>query len=201
MSYFEYGETETSYLKDVCPKMAAVIAEKGMLKRKIEPDLFRALISSIVSQQISTKAAVTVFSRLQQLVRDIKPAVILGFSDDDIKACGLSYRKVGYIRGICEAVFHKMLDLDEISSKCDEDVIGELLKLNGIGRWSAEMFLIFSLARQDVLSFGDLGIRNGLMKLHGLEVLSKETFETYRQLYSPYGTVASFYLWEVAGDA
>ena len=200
MKFFEYGETEITYLKERCSKLADVISEAGMLKRKVEPELFKALISSIVSQQISTKAAATVFAKLFEIVGEMTAVAILGKTDDEIQSCGLSYRKVGYIKGICSAVYNGELKLEAFVKMSDDEVIARLVKLNGIGVWSAEMFLIFSLMRPDVLSYGDLIIRKGIMKLYDLDALSKKDFEVYRKLYSPYGTVASLYLWNLAND-
>ena len=200
MEFFNYGETEISYLTKACPKLAAVIEEAGLLRRQVEPHLFKALISSIVSQQISTKAAATVFARLEALIPEMTAGAILAKTDDEIKACGLTYRKVGYIKGVCEAIERGELDLEALAQMTDDAVIAELVKLNGIGVWSAEMLLIFALQRPDILSYGDLIIRKGLMRLHGLFDLSKKDFETYRKLYSPYGTVASLYLWELANE-
>ena len=198
--FFKYGATEINYLKEACPKMAAVINRAGILRREVEPGLFKALVSGIVSQQISTKAATTVFTRLEDLVGELTVEAILAKTDDEIKACGLSYRKVGYIKGICEAIQSGKLNLDALGEMSDEEVISELVKLNGIGVWSAEMFLIFSLHRPDILSYGDLVIRKGIMKLHNLDDISKREFEVYRKLYSPFGTVASLYLWDLANE-
>jgi len=200
MAFFQYGVTEINYLKSRCPKMADAIKGAGMLNREVEPDLFKSLISSIVSQQISTKAAKTVFARLEALVGEMHAEAILAKSEDEIQGCGLTYRKVDYIKGICEAIRCGELDLEGLAQMSDDKVIAELVKLNGIGVWSAEMFLIFSLHRPDVLSYGDLIIRKGMMKLHGLESLSKKEFEVYRKLYSPYGTVASLYLWDLGNE-
>ena len=200
MEFFKYGEAEINYLKAACGKLATVIESAGMLRRKVEPELFKGLISSIVSQQISTKAAETVFTRLEQLVGEMTAEAILAKTDDEIKGCGLSYRKVGYIKGICEAIRSGELDLDSLRGMGDEEVIACLVKLSGIGLWSAEMFLIFSLLRPDVLSYGDLVIRKGIMKLYGLDDISKRDFEVYRKMYSPYGTVASIYLWDLANE-
>ena len=200
MEFFKYGETEINYLKSACGKLASVINRAGMLRRKVEPEVFKALVSSIVSQQISTKAAETVFTRLEQLVGEMTAEAILARTDDEIKGCGLSYRKVGYIKGICEAVRCGELDLEGLREMSDDEVIAELVKLPGIGVWSAEMFLIFSLLRPDVLSYGDLVIRKGIMKLYDLDDISKKDFEVYRKMYSPYGTVASIYLWDLANE-
>ena len=198
MEFFKYGETEINHLKSACSKLATVISRAGILKRKVEPEVFKGLVSGIVSQQISVSAAATVFTRLEELVGEMTADGILATTDDEIKSCGLSYRKVGYIKGVCEAIKSRELDLDGLRKMSDSEVIAELVKLNGIGVWSAEMFLIFSLFRPDVLSYGDLVIRKGIMELYGLTDISKKDFEFYRKLYSPYGTVASIYLWDLA---
>jgi DNA-3-methyladenine glycosylase II len=198
MEYYQYGEKEMDYLKAACPIMKEVIENAGFIERKLETNLFKALISSIVSQQISLKAAATVYQRLEDCAGAIEAGAILAKSDEELKSCGMSYRKVGYLKGICEAVSTGNLNLESLVSKSDEEVIGELIKLNGIGIWSAEMFMIFSLKRPDILSYGDLMIRNGIMKLYGLEKLSKKEFQVYRERFSPYGTVASIYLWKLA---
>jgi len=195
MEFFAYGDVEVNYLKAACPRLATVIEEAGMLRRTVKPEPLRALVSSIVSQQISTKAADTVLARVENLVGVMRAENFLALTDDELQACGLSYRKVGYIKGMCDAVASGALDLDGLADKTDAEVIATLSALNGIGVWSAEMFMIFTSQRPDILSYGDLIIRKAIMKLYGLDSLSKKDFEHYRQLYSPYGSVASMYLW------
>ena len=195
MAFFEYGAVELNHLKSACPKLGAVIDRVGILERKINPDPFSSLIYSVVGQQISVKAADTIFARLETCVGQMRADKILAKTEDDLQACGLSYRKVGYIRGICEAVASGELNFKQLEQLTDQEVIAELVKLKGIGEWSAEMFMIFTSQRMDILSYGDLIIRKAIMKLYGLEALSKKDFEYYRKLYSPYGSVASIYLW------
>ena len=195
MEIFKYGETEVNYLKKACPKLAVVIEEAGMLQRRVSPEPFEALVKSIVDQQISVKAAATVFSRIENLVGEMKAENFLAKTDEELQSCGMSFRKVGYIKGMCAAVASGELDLDGLANLPDKEVIAELVKLNGIGEWSAEMFMIFTSQRMDILSYGDLIIRKAIMKLYGLDQLSKKDFEKYRALYSPYGSVASMYLW------
>ena len=195
MEFFEYGATEINYLKSACPKLAVVIDKAGILQRSINSEPFQALVKSIVDQQISTKAATTVFSRIKQLVGEMRAENFLAKTDEELQSCGMSFRKVSYIKGMCAAVASGELDLDGLTDLTDKEVIAELVKLNGIGEWSAEMFMIFTSGRADILSYGDLIIRKAIMKLYDLESLSKKDFEKYRQLYSPYGSVASMYLW------
>ena len=200
MLTFDYPDEVLIYLSARCAKMGALIKKHGKLTRTVEPNLFKALISSIISQQISTKAAQTVFAKVCDLVGDLTPGRLLEMSDENIKSCGVSYRKIGYMKGICEAVQSGALALDELPMLPNDAFIHELTQLKGVGVWTAEMLLIFSLSRLDILSFGDLAIRNGLMKLHALSELSKDDFKQYDELYAPYGSVASFYLWAHAND-
>ena len=198
MKYFKYGNKEMDYLKERDPILGAAIDRIGFVKREVNPDIFSALISSIISQQISTKAAITVKNRLLELVGEIKPENIIKLDLEEIQKCGMSMRKADYINSIAEAVINKAVDLNNLNKLSDEEVIKELTKLKGVGEWTAEMLLIHSLQRPNVLSFKDLGIRRGLMRLYSLDHISKDEFEVYRNRYSPYNTVASIYLWKIS---
>ena len=178
--------------------LGAAIERIGMVERKVTPDLFKALVNSIISQQISTKAATTIRNRLLNKVPNITPDAVAALSIEDIQSCGLSNRKAGYIKSCADAVIHGTINLPELARLSDDEVIKQLSSLNGVGIWTAEMLLIFSLERPDIVSYGDLGIRRGMMKLYGLESLTKNQFESFRECYSPYGSVASLYLWELS---
>lgn len=196
--FYTYGEIEITALSKKDPKLGQAIKDIGMIRREIKTDLFSSLISSIVSQQISNKAYTTVWSRVVTAVGDLTPKNILSISRDDLKACGLSYKKTDWIQSIAQAVDDGSFDLEGLTALSDKDVIQELVRLPGIGKWTAEMLLIFSLQRPDVLSYGDLAIRRGIQKLYGMDQLSKNDFESIRQRLSPYNTVASFYFWELS---
>lgn len=198
MNYFIYGEKEIEYLKKKDKKLAEAIDKIGMIKREIILDPFEAIITSVVGQQISNKAAVTVNSRLLELVGEIAPDNIGQASIVDIQKCGMSNRKALYIKGIAEAALDKSIDFKNLHKLSDEEIIKELTSLYGVGVWTAEMLLIFSLGRMDVLSFKDLAIVRGMMRLYGLDKITKKEFEKYRKRYSPYGSVASLYLWELS---
>lgn len=198
MKYFKYANKEMDYLKESDPILGAAIDRIGFVKREVNPDIFSALISSIISQQISTKAAITVKNRLLELVGEIKPENIIKLDLEEIQKCGMSMRKADYINSIAEAVISKAVDLNNLNKLSDEEVIKELTKLKGVGEWTAEMLLIHSLQRPNVLSFKDLGIRRGLIRLYSLDHISKDEFEVYRNRYSPYNTVASIYLWKIS---
>lgn len=198
MPFFEYGQKEIDYLKSKDKKLAAAIEKIGMIQREVIPDPFTALISSIVSQQISKKAAITVWNRLQTLLEIIIPERIAQVEQSAIQECGMSERKAGYIKGIADAAVSGIIDFESLSTLQDEEIIKKLSSLNGVGIWTAEMLLIFSLERPNVVSYRDLAIRRGMMNLYGLKDLPQEKFERYRKRYSPYGSVASLYLWELS---
>lgn len=195
MQIFEYGQKEIDYLKRKDKKLGAAIDRIGMIQREITPDPFTALVSSVVSQQISKKAAETVWIRLHTLLRNITPENIAQVEQSEIQGCGMSMRKAGYIKGIADAAISGIVDVDILHTLTDEEIIKKLSSLSGVGVWTAEMLLIFSLSRPDVVSYKDLAICRGMMNLYGLKELPKEKFERYRKRYSPYGSVASLYLW------
>ena len=197
MNYFIYGEKEINHLRKKDKKLCAAIDRIGMIKREINPDLFSALVESVVGQQISNKAAATVRNRLETLT-GLRAESIHKMSAEEIQSCGMSLRKAGYIKGIAEAAVHKVVDFDALKDKPDDEVITMLTRLNGVGVWTAEMLLIFSLMRPDVVSYGDLAIRRGMMTLYGHKALPVERFRRYVKRYSPYGSVASLYLWELS---
>lgn len=198
MPIFEYGDQEIDHLKRKDKKLAKVIEQIGKIEREITPDPFIALISSIVSQQISNKAAETVWNRLNKLLTVVTPENIAQAKLEDIQSCGMSIRKAGYIKGIADAALSGEVDFDILYTMSDEAIIKQLTKLSGVGVWTVEMLLIFSLGRPDVLSYKDLAICRGMMKLYNLKELPKEKFEVYRKRYSPYGSVASLYLWALS---
>ena len=199
MVFFEYGQAEIEHLKGQDKKLGAAIDQIGLIQRGVIPDVFSALIQSVLSQQISTKAAQTVFNRMNTLLNhDLTPQSLKSIGLDAIKGCGMSQRKAGYILGIAEASLTGVVDFTMLKTLTDAEIIKKLTALNGVGVWTAEMLLIFSLRRPDVVSFGDLAIRRGMMNLYGLKELPKEIFEKYRESYSPYGSVASFYLWALS---
>lgn len=196
MGIFTYGQKEINHLKKKDKKLGTVIDEIGIIKREVISDPFTALISSIVGQQISSKAADTVWKRLIQLTGEVTPESICTVSAEDIQKCGMSMRKAGYLKGIGNAAMINEVDFTSLKEMTDTEIINKLTVLKGVGVWTAEMILIFSLKRPDVVSYKDLAIRRGMMNLYGIKDLTKEKFENYKKRYSPYGSIASLYLWE-----
>jgi len=126
---------------------------------------------------------------------------ILSRSEAELQSFGISFRKASYIRGAAERVADGRLDIDALREKTDAEVCEELVALDGVGIWTAEMLMLFSMQRGDILSFGDLAIQRGMKILYRKENITRELFEKYRRRYSPYGSVASLYLWAIAGGA
>lgn len=195
MDIVSYGATELNWLAKKDKRMAQAIERIGMIARPRMPDLFAALVRSIVDQQISTKAGLTVNARLALLAGEVTPASIESLNAGQIQSCGMSMKKALYIKGAATAAMSGELDLAAIPGYADQDVIAALSRLPGIGVWTAEMLMIFSLGRPDVVSWGDLAIRRGMMNLYRHKELTRARFERYRRRYSPYGTTASLYLW------
>ncbi|MDI3480769.1 MAG: DNA-3-methyladenine glycosylase [Tepidanaerobacteraceae bacterium] len=198
MRYFEYGEKEINYLKSKDKLLGQAIDRIGFVKRKVIPDLFAGLIYNIVGQQISMKAADTIWNRIEKRFGAVTPGVIRTVTVEELQSTGVSMRKAEYIKKIADAILDGSFSIEELWHLEDEEVRKRLTSLPGVGQWTAEMLMIFSMQRKNILSWNDLGIRRGIMLLYNHTKLDKELFEKYRLRYSPYGTIASFYLWEIS---
>jgi DNA-3-methyladenine glycosylase II len=199
--YFPYGEKEIEYLKKADKKLATVIDQIGIIERPIIPDLFSALVHSIVGQQISTKAHQTIWERIQNRSGEITPAVIDNLTLEELQQCGISFRKADYIKSVAQKILRSEFDIHSLHSMSDEEVCAKLSELNGIGVWTAEMLMIFSMQRPNILSYGDLAIHRGLRMVYRHRKIDKTKFNKFWKRYTPYASVASLYLWAVAGGA
>ena len=169
-------------------------------RRRGRPDeAYGSLVRTIVGQQLSTKAARSIYGRLTALFDDRAPTPEeLNSTDEDLlRACGLSRPKVRYLRDLAERVISGELDLQALHDLPDEDVIRQITAVKGLGRWSADMFLMFHLGREDVLPVGDLGVRRAAERAYDLpEIPDAETLQHLARPWSPHRTLASFYLWK-----
>lgn len=195
--FFQYDDEATQYLKSKDKTLAQVIDIVGHVNRPMDDDVFTSVINSIIGQQISTAGAKTVLGRLDEQI-GIDPDGLLTASIDDIQACGTTFRKAEYIKGFVERVANGDFDLDALQSMPDEEAIAYLSSIKGIGRWTSEMILLFSLNRQNVFAYDDLGIQRGMRMTYHHRQITKPLFEKYRRRFSPFCSVASLYLWEVA---
>ena len=190
------------------PKMGALIERIGeldletRLARRAEErpaDAYGALLRAIVGQQLSTKAARTIYLRVLDLFGGTtpSPAQLLEASEEDLRGAGLSGRKVEYIRDLARHVLAGELELDRLEELDDEAAIEENVAVRGLGRWTAEMFLMFHLGRPDVLSGGDLGIRKAVRVEYGLEEMPPpQRVLEIGEAWRPHRSLASLYLWE-----
>lgn len=200
-SIFQYGEKEIDYLRSRDPRMAEVMDKIGVVRRRVIPDVFAALVHSIVGQQISTKAHESIWRKVEERVGEVSPKNILAISPERLQSVGMSFRKVEYIRDAARRFESGEFDVLSFDSMTDEQVIEKLTQLKGVGIWSAEMLMLFSMQRPDVLSFGDLAILRGLRMIYHHRRIDRRLFEKYRRRFSPCNSVASLYLWAVAGGA
>lgn len=196
--YFDYGQVEIDYLKNSDVALGEAMTRLGKVERVIIPDLFAALVYAIVGQLISAKAVNTIWQRIQDKFSEITPCNMANQNAIDIQSCGITMKKAVCIKSVSEKISKGKFDLNELYLLSDKEVIKKLSSLEGVGKWTAEMLLINSMERPDVVSFGDIAIRRGMCKLYGFEELTKEKFDIYRKQYSPYGSVASIYLWRIS---
>ena len=199
--FFRYGRQEIEYLKSKDEKMAQLIDGAGMIERRTNPDLYRALADSIIGQQISTAAHNTIRKRVRDKFGVLTAEKVATIPDEELKSIGISWRKVGYIKDFTGKILSGDFDISRLYDMDDENVIRQLVSLKGVGRWTAEMLLTFSMERPDVLSYGDLAIRRGVMKLYGLQTLTEEQFHRLTDKFSPYRTTAALYFWYYANPA
>ncbi len=188
------------HLKRVDPVLARVIESVGPCRMPVrsEGTHFQALVRSIVFQQLSGKAAGTIHGRFAALFAngDPEPTPLLAFTDVQLRGVGLSRQKIGYLRDLSHKVVSGALPLDEVDRMNDDELIAHLVQVKGIGRWTAQMFLMFRLGRRNVLPELDLGIQNAIRRAYGKRRRpSPKQVRAIGAKWSPHSTVASWYLW------
>jgi DNA-3-methyladenine glycosylase II len=205
----EVSDEALEHLSKADDVMAKLIEEHGPLdlekRTATRPaDEYGALLRSIVGQQLSVKAARTIYERLLDLFGGTTPTPeeLLAADPDALRAAGLSGAKVKYVRSLAEHVRDGELHLGSLDEMGDEAVVAELTAVKGLGQWTADMFLMFHLRRPDVLPVGDQGIRRAVERLYGLETIpDAETLERLGERWAPYRTLASLYLWHSLDNA
>ena len=194
-----YGADEIAHLSKRDGKLCKYIYKICFVERECFDDLFSGLCYSIINQQLSMKAADRLYDKIRDEVGEIVPENMLSASL--LFGCGLSHAKADCL-ALCAVKFRGgELSADALSEMSDDEVMKTLTEIRGIGAWTAEMTMIFCLGRSDVLSLSDYGIRKGLSVLHGMDIKDQAAMRKFKKLYSPYGTTASVYLWEISkGD-
>jgi DNA-3-methyladenine glycosylase II len=197
------------YLRRTDPVLRRLIDARGPIdpaddRRGSRPDPYIALARAIVGQQLSTKAARSIWEKVLGVFegQEPSPADLLSVEPDRLREAGLSRAKVAYLRDLAERVGSGKLDLAGLPDLSDEDIVAELTEIKGIGRWTAEMFLMFHLGRPDVISTGDLGLRRAIQIEYGLEELPGPTeFERIAEPWRPHRTLACLHLWRSLDNA
>jgi DNA-3-methyladenine glycosylase II len=183
------------------PVLAPIIRKFGACGIAIgrERDIFCGLVEAIVSQQLSTRAAATIYGRLRALLPNggvPTPHALLPLSDDDLRGAGLSRQKLGYMRDLSRKMLDGSIDAARLPGMSDDEIVAELTKIKGIGRWTVEMLLIFRLTRPDVFPAGDLGIVKAIRKAYNLRATPDvKRLHQIAERWRPYRSVASWYLW------
>ncbi len=190
--------TARKHLRKSDPVMKRLIDLVGPFTLRVDRDRFRMLVRSIISQQISGKAAQSIRERLDRLVapEKISPHNLAALSVEQLRSAGVSPQKAGYLHDLAAKVDSGIVRLDRVARMSDDDAIAELVQVKGIGVWTAQMCLMFSMGRLDVFPHDDLGIRSALKKLYRLpELPDKETSVEIARPWRPYATIASWYCW------
>jgi DNA-3-methyladenine glycosylase II len=191
------NDPRVQFLSAADPRMSALINLIGEVKTNTQEPHFASIARSIISQQISVKAAATIRGRVIELAGELSPAALMGQSDESLRAAGLSAAKVAYIRDLCSKVLSGEVSLDQLQELSDEEATAKLVSIKGIGKWTAEMFLIFGLGRENIVSTGDAGLQRAAKWLHEMdERPDRKYLQQVAHLWSPYGSIASLYLWE-----
>ena len=167
-------------------------------------DYFQSLLRSIVFQQLSGKAAKTIYERLVSLIpktSNLCPNEVLKLNKDEMRKAGLSFQKINYVRNLADYFENNSLQKKDVEEMTDEEISKELIQIKGIGQWTVDMFLMFTLNRADILPYKDLGIQKGIMKIFKMKNLpSKNEMENCSKKWRPFRTIACWYLWRITDD-
>lgn len=199
--YFQYGNEEVEYLREKDKTFGEIMGKIGHIEREVDTDLFSSVVHHIIGQQISTKAQATIWERMKERCGEVNAEEIMCLGVPRLQSLGISFRKAEYIMDFAGKVESGEFPLENIWNMSDEETIKTLIQLKGIGVWTAEMILLFCMQRPNVFSFDDLAIQRGLRMTYHHRKIDRKLFERYRRRFSPYCSVASLYLWAVAGGA
>lgn len=194
----EQQEKEILAARD--PQLGAYMKRAGDLSWPLHEDLFATLVYEILGQQISLIAAQAVRKRVREAIVPLTPRHVASCSIDELKALGMTARKAEYIQTLAKDIENGSVNLEKLRDMDDQQALKYLLKIKGVGVWTAEMVLMFGLGRRDIFSWLDIAVRRGVMRIHHLDSIDEDTFEKYRKLYTPYGSTASLYFWQASHD-
>ena len=186
-------------------KMRVLISKFGRPNFNLRQDYFQSLLRSIVFQQLSGKSAKAIYERFVNLIPEtsnLSPKEVLKLDKDEMRNTGLSFQKIDYIRNLANYFEDNSFQKKDVERMTDEEISNELTQIKGIGQWTVDMFLMFTLNRADILPYTDLGIQKGFKKIFNMNNLpSKKEMETHSKIWRPYRTIACWYLWRTVDDA
>ena len=186
-------------------KMRVLISKFGWPDFDPKQDYFQSLLRSIVFQQLSGKAAKTIYERFINLIPKtvtLSPKEVLKLDKDEMRKTGLSFQKINYLRNLAYFFENNSFQKKDVERMTDEEISNALTQIKGIGQWTVDMFLMFTLNRADILPYTDLGIQKGFKKIFKMNNLpSKKEMETHSKIWRPYRTIACWYLWRTVDDA
>ena len=181
--FFPYGKKETDYLASKDPVLGEVIRRVGHISRPVNTDLFEALLNAVTGQQISSKAHATVWRRMKERFSPLTPGHICLIPAEELQSCGITMKKANYIKEAAARIADDRFDLSVLPSLPDEEVCHRLCSLPGVGIWTAEMLMIFSMLRPDIISRGDLAI----LRASGLPMVTLNSMRELREMYRAWG--------------
>jgi DNA-3-methyladenine glycosylase II len=195
-----YARAALQHLRRVDPVLSRIIGQVGPFRAAHRPERFQALVRAIIFQQLAGRAAQAIYNRFVKATggsRFPTPRQVLAATDDDLRGAGLSRGKMTYIRDLAAKVADGEINFRRFAKIDDEEIIEELTRVKGIGRWTAEMFLMFNLRRPDVLPVDDLGFRNAVAKAYEMrKPLTPKELRVFGERWRPYRTVAVWYFWQ-----
>jgi len=193
---FKLHDSCILHLIDSDPPLGKIIEKIGDYTLHLDENYYLKLTKSIIGQQLSLKAKETIWSRIEGLSKEITPQNVLLIPDEQFRTAGVSFAKISYIKGLSEGFLNDSIDLKNINSQTNEEILQILTSIRGIGKWTAEMFLIFSLGRLNVFSVDDASLRRAIKWLYSFtENPTKGEMYSISKRWTPYSSIASLYLW------
>jgi DNA-3-methyladenine glycosylase II len=196
----QYGQKEMECLSQRDETLKKLIQRYGKLDGGTVSDIYTALVFHIISQMLSNHVADVITERFVSLVGKVTPQAVCARSADEIRSTGISRKKAEYILQLSQDVLSGKYDFAKLKNMSDDEVIAFLMKIKGVGRWTAEMITEFTLGRLNIFSYDDMALQNGMKKAYGFKTLSRTRFERYRRKFSPYCSVASLYFYMANDD-
>src|SRR3989339_76370 len=186
----------TQYLIQKDPLLKDLFAKKDVIYVRVSDDYFVSLVDTIIAQQLSSKVAQVISKRVFAYFDEvITPQKIMDATEESLRPLGLSFQKIKYLKSLADCIIQGKVDLSNLESKSDQEIIDMFIQVKGIGVWTAQMFLMFSLGREDVFSVLDLGLRNAVKRIYQNQEFSHQEIEQLAENWAPYRSVVSHFLW------